>query len=155
MTEENQTMLVRLKPFDPRKGFKLRRYTVFGIRFEAGTGWSEVDVEVANYLRTVRADERNEASPLAFDVLTREEALDMEDAEKRKREEAEQRASAPRIVRREAAPGVLTTRDLPQPSVLPEPVDLPMARTVDTQPGPQPDGRAPGTTRSRVRRPSP
>jgi hypothetical protein len=33
------SMLVRLKPHDPKKGLLLKQYTYQGIRFQAGRGW--------------------------------------------------------------------------------------------------------------------
>ena len=45
-----QTLLVRLKPYDPRRGFVLRRYTYRGIKFHEERGWYRVDKAVAHEL---------------------------------------------------------------------------------------------------------
>ncbi len=37
-----ETILVRLKPYDHRRGHVLRRYTYAGIKFQVDRGWSRV-----------------------------------------------------------------------------------------------------------------
>jgi len=69
-----QTLLVRLKPYDPRRGCVLRRYTYRGIKFHDERGWYRVDKEVADYLRGVRQVPGDTHAPLAFDVCTEAEA---------------------------------------------------------------------------------
>ena len=49
-----ETLLVRLKPHDPRRGHVLRRYTYRGIKFHEERGWYRVEKPVADYLRAVR-----------------------------------------------------------------------------------------------------
>jgi len=73
-----QTMLVRLKPYDPRRGFVLRRYTYQGIKFHEERGWYRVDKSVADYLRGVRQVAGDAHAPLAFDVHTESEAKALE-----------------------------------------------------------------------------
>lgn len=70
------SMLVRLKPYDPRRGHVLRRYTVslWDTRFEVQRGWYEVPDEWAAYLRTLRQNANDSYSKEAFDVCTRAEA---------------------------------------------------------------------------------
>lgn len=68
-----ETMLVRMKSYDPRRGQVLRRYTYRGIRFQEERGWYRVEKEVGEYLRTVRQNPGPHSS-LAFDVCTEEEA---------------------------------------------------------------------------------
>lgn len=77
------TLLVRLKPFDPRRGALLRRYTYAGIKFHHERGWYRVERRVADYLRSVRQRPSDPQAPLAFDVATEEEAkaLDARDKE--------------------------------------------------------------------------
>jgi hypothetical protein len=107
-------MLVRIKPPSPRKGLKLRRYTVHGHVFHAERGWYEVNDTVAAYLKTVRNDAENIESPLAFDVCTQAEANEMKIAEeraKRVRAEADDPVRAHRI--HDTRGGTLTTADLP------------------------------------------
>ena len=76
-----ETMLVRLQPYDPHRGFVLRRYVYQGIKFHAERGWYRVEKSVADYLRTVREVATDPNSPLAFDVGTDEEAKAIETRE--------------------------------------------------------------------------
>jgi len=69
-----ETLLVRLKPYDHRRGHVLRRYTYAGIKFQVERGWSRVEKPVGEYLRTVHQLSGDSYSPLAFDVCTEEEA---------------------------------------------------------------------------------
>jgi hypothetical protein len=75
------TLLVRLKPYDPRRGHVLRRYTYAGIKFQEDRGWYRVEKAVAEYLRNVREVPSDRYSPLAFDVCTEAEAKALEAAE--------------------------------------------------------------------------
>lgn len=108
--------LVRLKPYDPKKGHVIQRYTAFAIRFEEARGWYKVSDEVATYLATVHQVPGDEDSPLAFDVCTEDEAQRLEAAEKKKAEEraraAEPNVAQPYDVSVRAAD--LTTADLPK-----------------------------------------
>jgi hypothetical protein len=105
------TMLVRLKPYDPRRGFVLRRFTYAGIKFHEERGWYRVDKAVADYLCTVHESPDRDFTPLAFDVCTEEEAKAID-----AREESESRV---RRTPSEAvsftaarAPGAVTSGDL-------------------------------------------
>lgn len=69
-----ETMLVRLKPYDPRRGFVLRRFTYAGIKFHEERGWYRVHKAVADYLRSVHESPESDFTPLAFDVCTDDEA---------------------------------------------------------------------------------
>lgn len=71
------TLLVRLKPYDPMRGFVLRRYSYRGIRFLEERGWYRVEKEVGAHLRGVQQQARPH-SPLAFDVCTEEEAREIQ-----------------------------------------------------------------------------
>lgn len=75
------TLLVRLKPYDPRRGHVLRRYTYAGIKFQEERGWYRIEKSVAEYLRKVRQVHGEEFSALAFDVCTDAEAKALEVAE--------------------------------------------------------------------------
>ena len=68
------TLLVRLKPFEPRRGHVLRRFTYAGIKIHEERGWYRVTKDVAAYLRTVHQIPGDDYTPLAFDVCTDEEA---------------------------------------------------------------------------------
>ena len=76
-----ETLLVRLKPYDPRRGHVLRRYTYAGIKFHEERGWSRVEKPVGDYLRSVHQLSSDSHSPLAFDVCTEEEAKAIDAAE--------------------------------------------------------------------------
>ena len=43
-----ETVFVRLKPYDPRRGYVLRRYTYRGIKFQEERGWFRVPKDVAD-----------------------------------------------------------------------------------------------------------
>jgi len=82
-----ETLLVRLKALEPRRGHVLRRYTYAGITFHEERGWYRVEPALAEYLRTVRQVATEPFSPLAFDVATDEQAKALEagDAENSRR----------------------------------------------------------------------
>lgn len=104
-----ETMLVRLKSFDPRRGCVLRRFTYAGIKFHEERGWYRVDKTVADYLRGVRQVPADEVSQLAFDVCTEEEAKALDTREE---SEAKVRKAAADDVRLSPARGDLTTAEL-------------------------------------------
>ncbi len=84
------TKYVRLKPYNKRKGFLMRRYSVRRKRFIHGR-WYEVPQQLAKYLETVTATPEDPDTPFAFDVCdTRDEALALVKREKR----AKRRANA-------------------------------------------------------------
>jgi hypothetical protein len=78
-----KSMLVRLKPHDPKKGLLLKQYTYQGIRFQAGRGWYKVDGEVAAYLEEVHSVPGDEDTPLAFEVCTPDEARAMDEKDRK------------------------------------------------------------------------
>jgi hypothetical protein len=108
--------LVRLKPYDPKKGHIIQRYTAFSTQFEERKGWYRVSDGIADYLATVHQVPNDEDAAFAFDVCTEEEAKRLEAAEKRKAEERA-RAAEPNIAApRDVEPiGDLTTADLRDP----------------------------------------
>jgi hypothetical protein len=133
--------LVRIKPYDPRRGQVLRRYTLSrfnGIRLEEGRGWYQVDDDVAAYLATIRNVDGDELSPLAFEVCTPEEAEAIAEREThRKLNEDRAAPSAPII------PGVRdATMAAAMASKLPDP-DEP--RKAQARVGQRPQKAAPGT----------
>lgn len=109
------TMLARIKPFNPKRGNKVRTYTVYGIKFLEEKGWYRVNAKVAAYLEKVTRDGDPEGVEI-FDVCTEEEAIALEAKDRKK---AMERASVsepnnaltPRDT--EDARTTLTTRDLP------------------------------------------
>lgn len=114
-----ETLLVRLKPFEPRRGFVLKRFTFAGIKFHDERGWYRVERPVAEYLRTVRTMADDAHSPLAFDVCSESEARAMEateaDSAKGKRSALDDIKVAPARAVATGA-GAVTTADLPRPS---------------------------------------
>ncbi len=113
-----ETLLVRLKPYDPRRGHVLRRYTYAGIKFQEERAWYRVEKAVAEHLRSVRQVPSDEYAPLAFDVCTEVEARALEakesDAAKFKRSATDDLKVVP------ARPaGALTTDDLSRPTAAP------------------------------------
>jgi hypothetical protein len=77
MSANTNNYLVRLKPYDPRRGHVLRRYTYKGIKFSDDRGWYKVTKAVADYLRDVHQEAGNEHSPPAFDVCSEAEAQEI------------------------------------------------------------------------------
>jgi hypothetical protein len=108
-----ETLLVRLKPYDPRRGHVVRRYTYAGIKFQEERGWYRVEKAVAEYLRNVRQVPSDRHSPHAFDVCTEAEAKTLEASEA---EEAKVKRSATDDIKLSAARagGTVTTEDLPK-----------------------------------------
>jgi len=104
--------LVRLKPYDPRRGAVVRRYTYRGIKFQDINGWYRVTKDVADYLRTVRQVAGDDHSPPAFDICTPDEAQTIDSRENeaanpRKSATDDIQVSAPR---EEPAPEVVARR---------------------------------------------
>jgi len=106
------TLLVRLKPYDPRRGHRLRRFTYRGIKFQEERGWYRVDKTVADYLRQVRQVASDEHAPLAFDVCTADEAKSLDAKEK---DAATPRKTADDDIKlsEARADGAVSTGDLP------------------------------------------
>ncbi|OHD18504.1 MAG: hypothetical protein A2Y38_13880 [Spirochaetes bacterium GWB1_59_5] len=80
-------MLVRLKPYDAKRGILCRRYTVFGHRFDESRGWYKVPDEWAKYVKDLHQDQNDPDSPMLFDVVDEAGAKAMEEAERKKLEE--------------------------------------------------------------------
>jgi hypothetical protein len=118
-----ETMLVRLKAFDPRRGHVLRRFVYKGIRFQVERGWYRVPAPVAEHLRTVRQVDTNLHAPAAFDVCTDAEA---------QRLDAEAEARARAIKATDPIP-VTTARAASQPPGH-RPAPAPAATTAPAEP---------------------
>lgn len=99
-----ETMHVRLKAYNPKKGHVLRRYTVRSIRFQAGRGWYKVDADVAAYLEGVHQVPDDEDTPLAFDVCTEAEARAIDAREARAARQVQPAEAAVDVTRRRPAP---------------------------------------------------
>ena len=105
------TMLVRLKSYDPKKGLVLRRFTYSGIKFQTEHGWYRVEKSVADYLKTVHQNALDANSPLAFDVMTDEDARALE---AREQQSIKKSASDTVPVSQARSAGTVTTTDLPE-----------------------------------------
>lgn len=89
----DDTIWVRIKPHNEKKGQKLRRYSVMGVRFDESLGWYKVPKTIAvqdgrifnfeTYLKKVRVDNDDPDSPLGFDVMTEKEARKLDASEKK------------------------------------------------------------------------
>lgn len=123
------TILIRLKPYDRKRGFVLRRYSFMGMRFREDQGWYEVEQEVAALVKEIKqppvGDTPPELAPLAFDIMTADAAVVMEEEQRKAKEE---RAKAVSPHRMAAPEGVLTTDDLPKPDRVAESVEVPPDR---------------------------
>lgn len=74
--------LVRIHPYNPKRGFKLRSYTLRGMKFLETHGWYQVADTLADYLETVPSDYGDPDSPPGFDICTQEEAIDIDEDER-------------------------------------------------------------------------
>ena len=87
MPTRSSTMLVRLKPCNPKRGLVMRKYThgPTGKRFEESAGWYKVDAGLADYLGSVHQIVTDLDSPRAFDVCTEAEARRVDEREKKEK----------------------------------------------------------------------
>ena len=84
------TVLVRIKPYDPRRGNVCRTYTIHSMKFEESKGWYEVERELAEGLlaeakQPASGNISHELAPSLFDVMEKESAVAMERAEAKKK----------------------------------------------------------------------
>lgn len=109
--------LVRLKPFDAKRGHLIRRYTVFSSTFEEHKGWYRVSDDVAAYLATLHQVPNDADTPRAFDVCSQEEAEQIDLGEKKRAEERARALEPNAMAARDATAigGDLTTADLRDP----------------------------------------
>ena len=105
-------MLVRLKPFDPRRGYVLRRFTYRGIKFHEERGWYRVEPGVAAYLKDVRQVAGDPRAPLAFDVMPESEARALEEREETEAKVRRSAVEATTVAVARPDPGALTRADL-------------------------------------------
>jgi hypothetical protein len=108
-----ETLLVRLKAFDPRRGHLLRRFTYAGIKFHEERGWYRVAREVGEYVRTVRQVAGADYSPPAFDVCTDDEARAIDAREEN--ESKVRRAAVDELKVSVARPDAAVTIDVAEP----------------------------------------
>lgn len=141
----SDTVLVRLKPYDPRRGQVLRQYTCRGLLFREREGWYEVERELADLLQDEKqppvGNTPPDLVPCAFDIMEAEAAVAMEEAEEKAKVERA-KAITPRKV---ATPkGVLTTADLKPP-----PEDEPEVEVDEPEPEPKKAPKARSSKRGR------
>jgi len=128
-------MLVRLKPYDPQRGHLKKDYTFRGQRYESNR-WYEVDDSIAAELSEVHQHEIRPYSPMAFDVMSRADAVMMEHEERRKKlEEVATPAETPIKV---IGGGDLTTADLRPPTPPAPAFVVPPGMTLTLTPTPVP-----------------
>jgi hypothetical protein len=106
------TLLVRLKAYEPRRGYVLKTYTYGGIKFQPDRGWYRVSAAVGEYLRSVHEIPRDPHSPLAFDVATDDEARAIEAAEKKEAAGRQNATDDLKLSPARGEAGALTTADL-------------------------------------------
>ena len=90
-------MYVRVKHYNPKKGFFIQRYHTNGQLFQEQKGWYLVDESLAKLLKKKRQVANDPDSRPIFDICTKEEALEMERGE-RKREQEKARVREARLM---------------------------------------------------------
>ncbi len=129
-----QTLLVRLKPYDPHRGHVTKRYAYRGAKFQADRGWYRVEEDVADYLRHVRQRIGDEHSPKAFDVMTPADADRLERAEVEESRVQKSAGEAPIVEARPdtSAEPVKRGRGRPRKNPVPDTSDTPTTSTTPT-----------------------
>lgn len=80
----SDTMLVRIHPVNPQRGFHAATYLLANSRYPAfrvERGWYEVDKATANYLKEKRNNPADDNSKPIFQVCTKDEAVALDEAE--------------------------------------------------------------------------
>lgn len=98
---KDESVWVRVKPYNAKRGYKTKTYHVFGYRFQEGRGWYKVNKtviwgdgkdrkthDIAEYLKGVHNNSEDAQSPLVFDVCTEAEATAITASEKKQAEKA-------------------------------------------------------------------
>lgn len=93
------TQLARLKPYNERKGYLTRIYSIDSQRFLSEKGWYEVSDTLAEKLKDLHQDHYNEESPLLFDVASEEEAEKIDQKETETEVAARATARSPQKLR--------------------------------------------------------
>jgi hypothetical protein len=91
--------IVRIKPYNPRKGYVLKTYVFQGMLFSVDKGWYQPPQSVIDKLRYVHSKPDDLDSPLAFDICTPEEAEALMEEERRAELEKAEPDSPVRITR--------------------------------------------------------
>ena len=88
MANELVTRFVRIHPRAPKKGYRARIHSVYGIPFDEARGWYEVSfrADQLRLLKNIRNETDNPDSKPVFQVCTMEERKQIEADEKRAKE---------------------------------------------------------------------
>ena len=100
-----KTQKILMEPYQPRKGYVLRRWCVKGKVFEHGKTYN-VDPQTAAYLLSIHSRPKERGSPMAFRDVTKE----IKKLDKTKRIAP----PASLEVKEDRKAGTLTTEDLPE-----------------------------------------
>lgn len=104
-----EELMVRLKPYKPEKGFKVRRYHIAGMLFREDRGWYKTsDLAVLKLLAQQKQDAYEEEAKPIFDIVDQAEAAKI-DARERKPGRAE--AGEPNPLPAVRGGGAITTRE--------------------------------------------
>lgn len=114
MAKSKSQMYIRLKPYNPKRGHVLRRYSFSGLRFYEGR-WYKVPETLAQDLSELHQRHGDEDSPYAFDVATQGEARAIETKERAKLEEERRKVEGAELVAAsEVRASDLRSSDLPK-----------------------------------------
>jgi hypothetical protein len=81
----SEKMLVRIKPYNPKIGNKVRIFMYKSHKYVGERGWYEVSAELAEELAKLPQNPRLPFGNKVFDVCTREQAVELEEYEEAER----------------------------------------------------------------------
>jgi len=61
-------MFIRIHPFNPKRGFKIKRFNYRGQKFESERGWYQVEDDFAEEVRDLKQNPYEEDSKPVFEV---------------------------------------------------------------------------------------
>jgi hypothetical protein len=98
------TRYLRIHPREPKKGYRVRVYNVYGSPFAEERGWYRVSFREDQFaiLRMIRNEPDNPDSKPVFDICTEEERKALEAAEARAKEPRGQHSAAVDLNRSES-----------------------------------------------------
>lgn len=109
---DNGERFVRLKPYNPKRGIKVRRYHIGGVLFREDRGWHLVkDQALLEKLEGLTQDRNDPDSPLLFDIVTREEAEAIDEKDSNAQRLRGHSGNATRIEGSRKRAVTVTTRD--------------------------------------------
>lgn len=95
-----EELLVRLKPLNEKKGFRVKVYIFEGARFNVERGWYRVQADFGEKLRDLTQDHYDPDSPSLFDVCNEAQARKLEERERREAENERATVARPASVQR-------------------------------------------------------